>query len=716
MPGNIPPPRGELYRVYLPGGLIKKPVRPNRVGLGVLKRHRVEGAFRLGSFSTSLSIYYRAMIELGQVNIAKTLLGIILQLSTYGDDDTRDDYVRQQLKAIHSYCYSRIHENKGYILLMHLHILGGPSPYTKDQIEEDVTAWVTGTIDNLPREFCVEKLNQFMARWPTVSGLLSFEEYSTDFLRWSTSGGGPKSERNGEVYRTKWAYCLNKTVVNNTYSPCNLYVDSLQYRQHATIALKEEPSKTREIISTPMSSYIRQCYLLYCRGRPPVQSPISSPVWLSQFFDKQYAWYGSVDGDRFDHHVPKWIVIEFIRMLGSHNDECRMVAEMEIAHLETLDVELYGKLIKYEHGLLSGWRITSVLGTFISWLAGEWINARCNTAFFHGELGDDLILFSNHGGLTLEKMCEEYEAFGIPTNSSKSISSHIGEFLRKILSSDGILGYPALGLKSCIYRSPWLEAVNIEPEQETSVNWLTFLSRLLPHRVWNSNIVPYVLSGLYNQLSMPLETFIRWIATPVAVGGGGTIEFSIPSQWLSLQRNHPQVKDPTERLLYAFGVMSPETKAQKQAVLEKKTFTPIDLSVALKWKNQLRHFTSGDVFDTQLPRNVNLTNTLLSWYFSDAGISGLCNSIRRYVPRLLRIGDKLNVLLYFMGMVDKSATLSTLTHSGEQVSAVTRRYSYVTNAILYRRRNIVSNLYLAAGSLLYLTDVLHRESAVYCTW
>lgn len=715
MPENLPPPSGELYRVSLPGGLIgSDDGRPNRPGSGVLRRVKFGGFFELGSFSTSLSLYYRAVVELGQINISRTLLGYVQGIMARGyPAEVLDDCVRRDLKNLHSYCYANLHKNKGYALLMHLHALGGPSSHTKDQIAEDVQSWVVGEIDNMPRQFVERKMDQFFANWPTRQGCLTFEEYGSDYLRWATTGGGPKSVYGGEVYRSKWAYCLNNTISSGRFVKKNIYEMSLAGRQVASVALKEEATKTREIISTPLSSYIRQCYLLFRRsGKPPVNSPISSPTWLSDFFSKTYAWYGSVDGDRFDHHVPKWVVLRFVRCLG-FDDETRSVAEVECGHLEELHLELFGNLIPFEHGLLSGWRITSVLGTFVSWLAGEWIKEQSGMHFEFGALGDDLILFSNLYELPLERLCALYESFGIPTNPNKSISAPIGEFLRKILSGDGVLGYPALGLKSCVYSAAWLEKYQLESEQEVSVGWLTFLSRLLPHRVQNSNIVLYVLSAIFHQLKMRIADFIRWICTPISVGGGGTMEFSRPESWLALERVNADVLGKEKRLFWAFGVKS---KRDKVELVSKKSFKVVDLTVAMKWKEMIRRNGSAFLVDNRLPSDVNLTETLFSWYFSDWGISALLDSVRRHVPRLLRIGDKLNVLLYFMGMVDKSVSLSTLSHSGEQVASVLAKYSYVMNSVLYRRRNVVSMLYLAAGSVLYLSDVLRNERAVYCTW
>lgn len=96
------------------------------------------------------------------------------------------------------------------------------------------------------------------------------------------------------------------------------------------VALKEETKKTRVIITTPMASYLRQCYLVYRWGRLKGDTPISSASWLGRFQSMDYRWYGCADAERFDHSVSKEIVKYIIEKMADIDDETRQVGREEI--------------------------------------------------------------------------------------------------------------------------------------------------------------------------------------------------------------------------------------------------------------------------------------------------------------------------------------------------------------------------------------------------
>lgn len=78
------------------------------------------------------------------------------------------------------------------------------------------------------------------------------------------------------------------TLVN--YMAHTTSTDQLRYMQLiftgaalAHVAFNEEPQKTREIITSPMPSHLRQSYLLYIWGKRPLNSPKSKGSWISHF-------------------------------------------------------------------------------------------------------------------------------------------------------------------------------------------------------------------------------------------------------------------------------------------------------------------------------------------------------------------------------------------------------------------------------------------------
>lgn len=326
-----------LLRVSLDGAILddlKSPekVRPNVSGLDELRRlktviyNKVDSNIytRLGSFCGAYQMIVSCLIKMKQTNILHTIRGIFNTIckSSYSNNvqqDHMDDYIRQKMKKLSSWALERVSQNPGYMFLMHLHQLGGRAPYTEQQIYDDIDSWVgevKGKIDD-NRDYILDRLDHYMNTWPRHDSNmehLSFGSFCYDLQRWATSGGAPKVEYENEKYRTKWMWGF----VNGKYDTLTpkdmssfeerglkMYSVALKSGNVCNVALKEEAAKTREIITTPMASYLRQSYLLYRWGKPRhLDSPIASSAWLSKFNSTLYSWYGAIDGDRFDHTVP----------------------------------------------------------------------------------------------------------------------------------------------------------------------------------------------------------------------------------------------------------------------------------------------------------------------------------------------------------------------------------------------------------------------------
>nr|WNK88954.1 RNA-dependent RNA polymerase [Molussus totiviridae 3] len=101
----------------------------------------------------------------------------------------------------------------------------------------------------------------------------------------------------------------------------SLYECALAEDPTCMVALKEEPAKTREIITTPMASYLRQSYLVYCWGKLKLNTPIGKRTFLAHFQRTQYRNYCALDGDRFDQTIPASFIKLIVAKLGSLNSE-----------------------------------------------------------------------------------------------------------------------------------------------------------------------------------------------------------------------------------------------------------------------------------------------------------------------------------------------------------------------------------------------------------
>lgn len=331
-------------------------------------------------------------------------------------EEYENDACRHYLKEVSSLSFPRVFSHgPAYMLLTHLHSQTGKCPYTEEQIIDDFTAWVRPeTSEGKKKDLDAFQVRDTQDRLFTIwykgeaNSNLKFEDYCNDFIRWGTSGGAIGSEIKGETYRTKWAWAYSRsTSSDGSLKIRNLYQQALEEgRLCASVALKEEAQKTREIITTPMPSYLRQCYLLYRWGKPNLNSPISSGGWVGHFERVLPNWYGCLDGEKFDQTIPAWFVLDVVDRLGNLDAETRRVADIELEDLKKLKVSWNGREWFWRAGVLSGWRLTSILGTLASVAAYDYICKKNNMigAMDYGALGDDPILYSFNNSIELQDL------------------------------------------------------------------------------------------------------------------------------------------------------------------------------------------------------------------------------------------------------------------------------------------------------------------------
>lgn len=138
--------------------------------------------------------------------------------------------------------------------------MGGPRGWTDASVRANLADWVSGK-----RSFPYEE-NEYLTtltdRWLSelCSAVRSTDLCSSDFvtdpMRWATGGGAKRKKmniRDTEVEgRNKWFWVLSELE-----SGKKLYEASLQEGNDAQVA--QEKVKTRCVIATPQSSYLRQC-------------------------------------------------------------------------------------------------------------------------------------------------------------------------------------------------------------------------------------------------------------------------------------------------------------------------------------------------------------------------------------------------------------------------------------------------------------------------
>lgn len=723
------PSGAPVYRISFDDDLFDslseiKDFLPNVKDVESLKRTHfmvqyIPSSAKVSSFGTSLSLYLESLKVCGQRNIFRSLLGFLFTIHKFAtciDPEHKfvDDIYRKYLKKLSAWSFVRTFtEGPGYMLLCHLDCLGGPSPYTKEQIVEDIDSW-TGPKNNAlndNRDFIMERLDYYFSAWGCdLTNRLSFEEYCNDPIRWGTSGGGPKNKTFDT--RNKWAWGFEQFFNPKVSS---IYAEAEKAKSECGVSLKREPKKTREIISTPIASYLRQCYLLYCRGPTRLESPISRSTWMETFMETRYAWYGCIDAERFDHSVPKWFVQEVVRRLA-FDDETRRIAQIESDSLEKLIIEHEGRRWRYNGGLLSGWRITSLVGTLLSTIAADYIRMRTNTvgSIREGALGDDLVLGSYYHSIKKEDLNDVYNQFGLTSNLQKATSGKEGEFLRRVISDKGILSYPALGLRPCTFANPWIENLFPTVEQEISNNWLTFLSRMLPHRT-NDMVSEWTKNRILDQIkteNTPItwQAWRDWLATPISAGGGGCVEWSDARVWTVIEYERPE--KPQLGFLSVFGLDVGNRK--KYAPKRANYSRPIDDWSIRKMASELRSETALPTL--RMPRDVNLTETLWKWYSDDeVATYEIGKMLNIYVPRGLRKVKKDKLFRFIMGMDSESAGITSIQTPKDATASSLHLYKRICASLAIKKKWAVATDVPAAATL-FVTHHLRERRFVYGTW
>lgn len=647
------------------------PFRTNVDDLSPLVRFRVETdvGFPLmdTSFGTGVFLHYDLLVSSGQLNLARSWLGLLFTIEnnyrTRSHDEpkvvnasVKDDFVRKSLVTISKWAYPRVFsKGPAYMMFMHWELVGAKSPWDEELINSDIDAWVSGKGEanfELLKPYIDKVLSQWGSRYDS-SRRLSFRQYCNDFMRWGTAGGARKTRYRGHEYRSKWAWALSRIIKpDGSYNEdVDLYEEALKEPSVCRVALKEEEKKTREIITTPMASYLRQSYLLYCRPSIPDDSPIANPTWLGNFQDRFYTWYGCADAERFDHWVPKQAVKYIITKVGDIDEETRWVAAQECESMDNLRVVWGDKEWPYKGGLLSGWRVTTLVGTLLSLAIGAYIiETRSLVSAKAVGSGDDIALASTYYGLSREELCKAYAETGFKINLAKTISGPVGEFLRQTYSPRGVFGYPGSAMGSVLYAPPWLERYELDAPQEVSSGWLTLYSRYLPHTLdvcsLTKKVKKYIKMSVQASFGR-ISNLDDWLATPISAGGGGPIEWSDFSRWSSMTTYRDGDSSPLRprNLAHLLGV-DKDLRTKVESV--KRVVTPLDTHYIRRGERGMHRVWIE--WDEAIPVWVNKTMFFANY---DAGLmstSQFERALEIKIPRGIRLSDRPSVLAWVMGV------------------------------------------------------------------
>lgn len=469
--------------------------------------------------------------------IVKTVNKLIKVFSNTDAYVILDDIIRKYLSLIDDLTFGASYDSQRVsqcVTNLHgLSTMGGPRGWVDADIIELIDDWISADHNIGDEEgrtyaqwFMKTKVHEWAKNVHLKNGTkMSFEEFCTDPMRWATSGGAPKVNVGDEKVRSKWAWALD-TLKTTT----DVISEASQQTNFARVALKEE-KKTRTVITTPLSSYLRQCYVLYVLGDPPIKSTIADRSLVEYLARSNCKYYMSVDASRFDHNITKKQVLSFFDELRQAVPQLHDIITEEMHHINNLKVTWNGKEWDYNNGLLSGWRITSIFGSMYTCGLAEYVRYKTGDNFNYITQGDDIIFFTN---MTLDpkQVVTCCESYGIETNEEKTHFGEFGEFLKYRYSSDYISGYSARNVRSLFIANPWLDtSIDVDP-QALSARWTSYFGRLMMSCNMSFSAhdekkrIDMMARDIYSWLgrNIPLHAVRDSLSTPTSLGGLGATE------------------------------------------------------------------------------------------------------------------------------------------------------------------------------------------------
>lgn len=524
-------------------------------------------------------------------------------------------------------------------VLIGLNTCGAPRRISDDEVHDGVKEWVQGKVDLFARHVGWSRrwLDGFIRQWfaqldSRADVKLSFWEFLDDPTRWATSGSAPTVNVGEVKFRNKWAWAAD--IIDKYGSVSEWWKKGGRHRPednyYAQVALKEESTKVRLVLAAPIGSHLRQSYVLdYLQAPEHLNSTVSHPD-ITMELAKGWTSLCGLDASKFDHNVPGWFVTYFWRRIGFEAKKrglhsLVMAATEEAEAIEKLFVRTPKGKVKYHKGILSGWRVTSLLDSVISQCCCDWIADHTDTPFHFMVQGDDIMLHSS-GLLDADKIVEEASSLGMIVNRAKSTTGLSGEFLKYLYLPSGVVGYPARALRAIFWANPWLPELQSKTAKQVTTSWMTYRSRMLPYlgargydrRLWDSLVI-----GDLRRWAGCDPGWSLYLDTPGSVGGGCALEEFRPETEVIAFQPEPYFRkvlhtrlEGAQVLVQRLGGYRSALNAAKQTKLTRRKMpkpclvSKVPDRMRVGWNPGVNKFKS---FMSWLGLETNLTGEIQDW-------------------------------------------------------------------------------------------------------
>uniref|UniRef100_A0A2V0R9H3 Uncharacterized protein n=1 Tax=viral metagenome TaxID=1070528 RepID=A0A2V0R9H3_9ZZZZ len=302
---------------------------------------------------------------------------------------------------------------------------------------------------------------------------------------------------------------------------------------------KRERKKVRQTVKASFTSFVDQSFCL--QG---VEDIVGAGLRTSLGSDPEKLWEGlqkdvnkhypvPIDIPAFDHRPPAWLVLKCVRLLLELCSDGS--PEMEASARRVLHQIQTGKLTDgvdtwdWEGGVMSGWRVTTVLDTVIN--ACLAYGTRTPQAADPATTGDDALFFVRTKGQARELVSEYMEAVGV--NERKFFCDGVrGEFLRYLLvkGARGRAGYPARAFSGYVFTQAFSGGGAITADEIIGDMEMLVQRGLCPVELGRQAVLR--LADHFG-----VSNFRAWefLHTPASAGGGGVYPWA--GNWWAVKRD-----------------------------------------------------------------------------------------------------------------------------------------------------------------------------------
>lgn len=314
-------------------------------------------------------------------------------------------------------------------------------------------------------------VDNFISKVPIMvdDRICSIDDFIKDPSLWASSGSSIRAKHLLDIKHNKWtlAYLtelseLKKLLIDEQKSIVQVFIKP------------DEPLKNRYIATSDDNINMEMAYLSlfidHCVSHSNIiASYMNNTVWCTMFKNlllyKQAGYY-SVDVDQveFDHQPSKNMVliamqklINFAILIASRTpflSDVLLVSKALMMNMNNLVITSPSMMFRWQNGIASGWKWTSLLGSIINWAENYVIDDDMLRSGFDVTIlmrvvqGDDVSeIYKSRDTAYNRLRFWEKRNFEISVKKTL-IDRPYGEFLRYVYGNNLVRGYPARMLHS----------------------------------------------------------------------------------------------------------------------------------------------------------------------------------------------------------------------------------------------------------------------------